>query len=359
MKILERYLLKEFLKTFLLLTGGVSTIIALFSLIEVYPEISGHNPSIKRLVIYSIINIPGFLGYILPTSTLLSSVFIIAKASKEKELLAMMSSGIDLRELMKRIMYSGIIITILGMVVMNLLMPVAKMKVRTIIEDIKKEPLKKTILTEGGFYLLDKEGNIINVELYDSETGISKGVNIFKIKKGRILNRIYAKEGKEIEVNKRYSWLLSDVYIYDFEKGIINHYESLDTEIWEETKSILRTTTNTDEMDTIRLYNYITALRKAGLGTTRLNGEIGIRLSFPFITIGFIFIGISLPLIVRMHGLVAGGIAIGMSIIYWFFLSFMMSLGYSGVINPFLAPWIPPVIFNIVGIYLYKKRLLT
>lgn len=356
MKIIERYLLREFLKTFLLLTAGLSIIITIFSTIEIYPDISGHNPSPGEILRYSIINIPNFSGFILPALSLIGAIFVLGKASKERELIAMMSSGINLRAPLRSIILSGVIITIIGMVVMNLLMPLSKKELRKILEDIKNEPVKKTISTgEGGLYLVERN-RLIMIELYEPETKTSRGVNIFKIKDGRILERIYAKEGKEIKIQGLKRWSLSDVYIYDLENGVIRHEETWDTDITNETESILRTTMNPEEMDSIKLFNYLKALKRGGLSNTRLMGDMGIRLSFSFITIGFILLGVSLPILLRMHGLVAGGVAIGISVLYWFFLSFMMSLGYSGVVHPFLAPWIPPLIFNGGALYLYIKK---
>jgi lipopolysaccharide export system permease protein len=52
-------------------------------------------------------------------------------------------------------------------------------------------------------------------------------------------------------------------------------------------------------------------------------------------------------------GVVSAGLGLLISVFYWLGYSFSLSLGYSGTVPPIMAPWIVPVLFCVVSLYLY------
>ena len=69
-----------------------------------------------------------------------------------------------------------------------------------------------------------------------------------------------------------------------------------------------------------------------------------------------ILFGISLALNSNWGGGVrAAGLGIIISIVYWLSYSVSISLGNTGIVQPWLAPWISPIFFGIAGGIMYSK----
>jgi lipopolysaccharide export LptBFGC system permease protein LptF len=54
-------------------------------------------------------------------------------------------------------------------------------------------------------------------------------------------------------------------------------------------------------------------------------------------------------------GVLAAGLGLLISLAYWFGHSFFLSLGYAGTISPAIAPWIIPLFFGVLAVYLYRQ----
>ncbi|MCK7512969.1 MAG: LptF/LptG family permease [Desulfobacterales bacterium] len=54
-------------------------------------------------------------------------------------------------------------------------------------------------------------------------------------------------------------------------------------------------------------------------------------------------------------GIIAAGLGLLISALYWLGYSFFLSLGYAGVIPAYAAPWIMPVLFSAASMLLYRQ----
>jgi lipopolysaccharide export system permease protein len=69
-----------------------------------------------------------------------------------------------------------------------------------------------------------------------------------------------------------------------------------------------------------------------------------------------LIIGVCLPIERHMRrGLIAAGIGLFISLIYWTGYILSISMGNAGIIPPFLAPWITPALFALLALHLFRK----
>jgi lipopolysaccharide export LptBFGC system permease protein LptF len=69
-----------------------------------------------------------------------------------------------------------------------------------------------------------------------------------------------------------------------------------------------------------------------------------------------LILGVSLPLKSRIsRGLIAAGIGLSISLLYWMGYILSISMGNAGIIPPFLAPWLMPALFAAIAIHLFRK----
>ncbi|MBI5665229.1 MAG: LptF/LptG family permease [Nitrospirae bacterium] len=111
-----------------------------------------------------------------------------------------------------------------------------------------------------------------------------------------------------------------------------------------------------EEMNFMELYNYYSRLERAGFRNIRYIIQLYEKLSYPTINFVMILFGISLALNSRWGGgMMAAGLGVIISVLYWLLYSVSISLGNTGILQPWLAPWISPVVFGIAGSVMYWR----
>ena len=111
-----------------------------------------------------------------------------------------------------------------------------------------------------------------------------------------------------------------------------------------------------DEMNFMELYRYYARLENAGFKSIKNLVRLYEKLSYPAINFVMILFGISLALNTKWGGgMRAAGLGVIISTLYWLIYSISISLGNTGILPPWLAPWMSPAVFGVVGGYLYVK----
>lgn len=351
MRLIERYLLRSFLKVLLVLLASLMMVIAIAGLLEKYPDISEYRPPFLKVLIYILYSLPATGGYLLPMTTLLAVIYSTGLASRHKEILIISSSGVRLREVFKPLVVAGLMITLLSGIFTNILMPGSKKLSRQSLEEITKEPHLKGMLETSHGIWFRSEDRLIRIGIYEPQRSEARDIGIYELKNGSLIRRIEAKEG----ILREKEWELKDTVVYDREPARIVHHERFKMTTSRYALRLLRTEVAPEEMDSSRLWKYIRALKKSGLRNIKVVADFHLRLSLPLACIAMMLTGIYLSTIRNLSGLVGAGIGIVISMVFWFGTTFMMSLGYSGVLPPWLAPWITPLLTLATGIYFYSK----
>lgn len=351
MRLIERYLLGSFLKVFFVLLTSIIMVIAVIGLLEKYPDISEYKPSFLKVLRYILYTLPATGGYLLPMITLLSIIYSLGLASRHKEILIISSSGGRLREVFKPLVVTGLIITLISGIFTNILMPGSKRLSRQSLEEITKEPQFKGMLETAQGIWFRSEDRLIRIGIYEPQRSEARDIGIYEVKNGSLIRRIEAREGNL----KEKEWELKDVWIYNREPASIVHYERFKMGTSRYALRLLRAEVAPEEMDSSRLWRYIRALKKSGLRNIKAIADFNLRLSLPLACFAMMLTGIYLGTLRGLPGLVGAGIGIAISVVFWFGTTLMLSLGYSGLLPAWLAPWITPLLASGTGIYLYRR----
>jgi lipopolysaccharide export system permease protein len=155
-------------------------------------------------------------------------------------------------------------------------------------------------------------------------------------------------------------WSVREYYIRSFDHGkeLITSGSSIDTSLnmFPEEFQRKNDVSYFETMTLKELNEYIDVLRLQGADNTNVYlVERGKRLAFPFSTFILTFIGLSLSSRkvkggIGMH--IGAGLALAIS--YIFLLQFSSQFAISGSIPPFLAAWIPNILYLAVCVILYR-----
>jgi lipopolysaccharide export system permease protein len=362
MLLVQKLYIKDFLKALVVLSMGIALIFSIIGLIDRAEDFMPYKPSGGLLIYYTLLTIPKYLHYLLAMATLLSSLFIFSQAIKRREIVAIKAAGGKMKNILMPFIGIGMLLTLSGFLLGEVVIPAASKEIRVVKSRITKKKSEVTF-KEGTLYMRGKDGSIVRIALYLPDQNLSQDVSIFKFSGEGLSERINA----ESAVWENNTWKLLKVKRYDIAAGKITLLPDLIYPFIESPKIFREDLWEVSEMSLTELIRYQKRLSAAGFKNVKLSVDISSRLSYPLINLFMLFLGISLsvggeqkalrklfsPKSESQGGMVAAGLGLLISLIYWFGYSLFLSLGYAGAIPPIIAPWVIPFVFAFIALYLY------
>ena len=191
MSLLQRYYIKEFVKTLLIIALGVSLIFSVVGLIDKMGEFMAYNPPKTLLLLYILYGLPVYLNYLLPVSALFSSLFVFSQAIGRLEIVAIRSVGVRVKDFVKPFIGLSLILTLLGFLIGEVLSPRAFKKLHNLRAQITNKP-KAYSFKEGALYMRGSDGSVIRISLYLPDQKMCKGISIFKIDDDELREKVEA-----------------------------------------------------------------------------------------------------------------------------------------------------------------------
>jgi lipopolysaccharide export system permease protein len=351
MKIIQRLYLKDFLKLLAMLVLGLSVIFSLIDLSGRLDSFMPGKPSIRSLVLYALYNMPRFLIFLLPMSVLICSLFTFSQAFRRKEIVAIKTAGGRLRSLFTPFVAAGICLCIFAFLMGEMVLPdFSKRSVE--LKNTLSGKAKKIAFTEGALWLKDKKGSPVKIDLYVEDRKIAEGICIFVTGDDFLKEEIMAENAHW----NGSTWILEKVKRYNVQTGRMERIGTMEYADLGSPDLFSENIKKPDEMGIAELYRYMQRLKKAGFRNTKLAVDINSKISFPLINFFMMLLGISLSLRINLGGgLFSAGLGLLLSLCYWFGFTLSLSMGYAGILPPFPAAWIVPLVFGSAAVYLFVK----
>jgi len=360
MKIIQRYYLKEFLKLFAIIACGLGLTFSLMELINKINDFIPNRPSMGDLLLYSGLNLPQYLLYLMPMAALISGLFVFGQAGRKKETTAVKASGGSIKALLMPFVYSGVLLSIAGFLIGEFVVPDFSRKAHQLRDSLSK---RENVLTfkEGTVWLRAK-GAIVKIDLFLPDKGVVQGVSIMKMDDYMLTERIEADSAQwkpaweAAENPKKGIWYLRGVTEYKIKDGTVATYKELQSDVIDSPDVFREDMQKPEEMNVRELTAYTKRLKKAGFRNTKLTVDIHSRISYPLINLIMLVLGIALASKGHMgSGLITAAIGIFVSLLYWVGYTGTLSMGYAGILPPFVAAWLMPAIFGGIAVYLFRN----
>ena len=357
MKILDRYISKNFIKSFSLSLVAFIGIFIVSQLFRVIKYLSDGRFTPTDAIYYVVTLLPRTFIDVAPLAVLLGSMMTISSMASNLEIISLKTSGIKF----KRIVLFPIIISaiISGVVfyVNDTLYPIS-LKIN---RDLRRGEVQERVapIEKRNAFLRGENSNYIYlIQKINRETGFAENIQIIDLNENfdEVERIITAQEGRYNFSKKM--WMLKDANIYygnDKEKSEVKDFfaeskYSDDPEHFITLSVEPRTLTIKDLKKTIR------EMKSIGGDTRERLVELGNRYSFPFASFVISFLGLALGgRYVRGTSAVSLGVCVLLGYGYYVVQASFEALSANGFLNPFVGGWIPNIIFLIVGIYLMNK----
>jgi lipopolysaccharide export system permease protein len=358
MRILSRYIGREFLKLLALWTSSFFLIFFVVELFERINTIIVNKAPFYMILEYFLYKIPPFVAQTLPFATLLAALITLGILARNNEVVAMKAHGVSTYRIMLPLFVLAGAITALIFICNETIVPYAARKASYIWSvKVKKEE-------ERAFFQLNKiwyrgENAIYNIRLLEPKNNILQGVTIYYFDEAfNLRQRLDAREAHWTGDG----WTFYQVAIRDFlPSGEVKTemYAEKDIPIPERPEDFKKGMQDPNEMTYGELKEYVERLRSDGYDPTRYVVELHKKVSFPFLTLIMVLMGSPLAL-AASHGR-GGGIAQGVGIslvigfIYWVVFAISVAMGYSGTFPPFIAAWAPNIFFGLIGGFILES----
>ncbi len=353
MKIIDRYILREFVKYLLLFLVGVIFIFIIVNFFEQIDKFVAKKASLVSIAKYYGYQIPYLFNLLLPIAELLAVFFAIGDMARRFELLALKASGVDMYRLFVPILVAGMINSLIAFWIGGYVAGEGMRKAfETRMVEIEKKhyTLHRTFARNLSF--LGKGGRLF---FFGSINAVSSTVSNVVImdfdRKGEVVRRIDARSGRF----KDGLWTFYSVVEREFhgDSVVTRRYDSRSyPEIKEKPFEFLKVSRELQEMSLPQLYAHRRALREAGLDCAEVDTEIHFRFAFPLINFVILFFALPLASSLRGHGKAYSfGLAVSLAFVYWNLIQIFKVLGQTGELNPMLAVWIPNLLFMVTGLF--------
>lgn len=353
MKIVTRYLAREFTQNFFLALGAFSAtylIVEFFERINVFLYNQATWPVMGA---YFLNKFPSIVFQVAPAAVLLSSILTLGLMSRHNEIMAMKSGGVSLWSLTHPIL-GVVVLVFLGLLGLNeFIMPSTNHNARAIRDLVihKKKPISS--FKQSQIWIHGQQ-TIYNIQLYHPEENLLEGLTLYRFdSKFELMERVDARSAQW----KEGKWVLSEASVTDFtDRGLParRNYRELVLSLPETPRDFQIAEKNPDEMNYRELKDYVQKIERDGYKSSKYRTAMHACISFPFISVIMAFLGI--PLALRKErgaGMALGiGYSILISFIYLVVYSFTLELGKGGTFPSFLSAWLGNFIFGLAGVYL-------
>lgn len=352
LKKLDQYILKKFLGTYFFAILLFLAIVVMFDINEKLDAFF-RAPLKETIFDYFLNFLPYFANQFSPLFVFISVIFFTSKMAGNSEIIAILSSGVSFRRLLRPYMIGAAVIAAMTFVLSNYIIPPTNIDR---INYTNKYVKNKKVDVGTNIQLMVQPGVVAYMARYDAPSKVGYRFSLEKFEGKTLVSRLTA---QSVNYDTLYNWRVSDYMIRDFKgmKETIRHGTTLDTIIPIEPRDFIISKNDQETLTTPELSQYIEKQKMRGVANIKAF-EIEREKRYANTAAAFILtlIGMSLSSRKVKGGMgINIGIGLVLSFSYILFSTVTSSFAISGATTPFIAMWIPNVIYLIIGLFLYKR----
>lgn len=352
--ILDLYILKKFLGTFFLATILFLAVIAMFDITEKLDAFLVA-PFKETIFDYFCSFLPYFGNQLSPLFVFISVIFFTSKMAGNSEIIAILSSGVSFRRLLRPYMIGAAVIAAFTFVLSNYVIPPTNVRR---IAYTNKYVKNKKVESNVNVQLQVSPGVVAFIGRFEDRNKTGYRFSLDKFKNQELVSRTTATTVR-YDTTKTYHWVLSDYMTRDFDgmKETITRGSRLDTIIPFEPRDFMIAVNDQETLTTPQLTEYIRKQKERGVANIKaFEIEKEKRIASTAAAFILTLIGMSLSSRKVKGGMgINIGIGLVLSFSYILFSTVTSSFAISGLTTPFVAMEIPNVIYLLIGIFLYYR----
>ena len=357
MKVVDRYLLRYFVGSLILVTVAFGLLFVVINMVEELRRFIDHSIPIGQILTYYAYFSGWIIKSFLPVFVLLAALMSIGILARRNELLAMKASGISLYRISIPLLVFSFLLSIGHIYFNEVIYPDANKKRVEMKEYVIRKRSRDARLSARNIYRQISEHQFLTINSYNISKMEGINAGIYQFDDDRMIELITAKTLKFTSRN----WMLYDGIQRTFSDSgeVFNRFDSLSAAYIKERPADFEIPIGKPEdMGYEELERYIEMMRRTGGSYQRELVDLKLKISFPFASFIVILICVPLASNTKRAGIaVSFSIGAGIALLYFVCFKTIQSLGYGGRLHPDLAAWLVNGIFFIIGlIIIWRTR---
>jgi len=354
-KIIDWYIIRKFIGTYFFAILLISVIVVIFDISERVDDFAKTKPSLYAVVVHYYLNfIPYVANMFSPLFVFITVIFFTSRMAGSSEIIAILSGGVSFRRLMYPYLLSSLMIFVLTLLLSLFVIPPANSQRLSFSEKYIFKTISNTnsnihfqldanrYVYMSHFSTWDNSANKFSLEEFDgmklkSKLTSDRAVWDTSFNGWRVHNYVIRELTDSVEVITRGATLDTVIALTVADLRRYNDlYEALT--LWELNETIEQMKMRGDDSVKFVLI------------------EKHKRIAIPFSVFILTLMGVSLSSRKMREGLgIKIGVGIALSFCYILFLRFSEMFVYADTLPPFIALWLPNLLFALIAIALYIK----
>ena len=347
MKILDKYLVKQFLQTIGFGLLGFTVIFIVIDAMENLDDFIDQTVPALTVLHYYVVFSPEIIRLITPVAVLFAALFTAGKAASLSELTAIKASGVSLFRFMLPFLITTFFVSLFSVYFSGFVVPMAN---RTKL-NIEQESLKKNLSFSGSnLFFQDSKQRIISISFFDNSSNRANRVSIQDYDKNdlkKMTSRIDAVTLQYDSLKK--SWIATNGIKREFigKQQKAEYFNNLEiTDLNFSPGDLLNKQTRPSEMNLAELNELIRSQESAGNDQTSTLIEFHSRIAFAMTSVIVVLFGLPISANKRKGGIASQvGLNILVTFLYLVFMKVSQAFGKNGSLNPIITAWFANFIF--------------
>lgn len=355
----DHYIVYKFLSTYIFLITIIVVIAVIFDFNEKIDKLTQSHAPLQKIVFDYYVNfVPYFANLFSPLFVFIAVIFFTSKLADNSEIIAMKSTGMSFRRLLRPYMFSAALIALTTYLLGAYVIPQSNVA-RVNFENryIKK---KTDITSVDNVQMQVDTGVVAYITHFDNVTKSGYGFSLDKFVDKKLVSHLTAQSIQyDTLSDRRFSWTLRQYKIRTL-KGMREKLESgqkLDTIIVMEPKDFFYVRGQQETMTVPELDEFIDRQKLRGAaGVSTFEVEYHKRFATPFAAFILTLIGVSLSCEKRKGGMGASiGVGIALSFTYILFQTVSATFAINAGWPAMFSVWLPNIIFALIAAVLYRR----
>ncbi len=356
MKIIDWYIIKKYLGTFFYSITLLILVVIVFDISEKIDAFIRNNAPLHAIIFDYYLNfIPYFVNLFIYLFSFIAVVFFTSRLAGNSEIIAMLSSGISFRRLLRPYMMVALLLAIFSFLLRGFLLPVTNHNLRIFMNKYVENLTKDQ---ERNIHVQLSPGTFAYVESYNLERSTGYRFALEKYKGERLVYKLNSR--KIVRDTVLHKWVIYDYHIFRFDTTGSQHLQSgfmKDTTLPLKPTDLYKIKQRFEEMNYFQLNRYIRKEKERGsLSYKRYEIEKYKRYAGPVAILILTLLGVALTSR-KVRGGMGMHLGLGLLLAFTYILLMQVSVVFStqGNLLPSIGVWIPNFIYLIIALYLLKK----
>jgi len=355
LKLLDFYIIRKFLSSFLLAIVLILSIVVIFDLSEKIDDFIENGAQFKEIFRDYYLNfIPYFAVLFSSLFAFIAVIYFTSRMAYNTEIIAILNSGMSFRRLLIPYLISAVLIAAVSFYLSNRVIPKAN-KIKLDFEEkyIHKRPVR---FKTKNFHRQIEPGVYVYLKNYSNVSKVGYDFTIEKFEEGELVSKMFADQIRWDTASEKWSARRYYIRSIDGLKETLEEGRVIDTALNIHPDDFKMRLNIVETMSLKELDDFIKQqLMQGETNVTAYRIERQNRISFPFSTFILTLIGVAVSSR-KLRGGMGFQIAIGVviSFTYILFTQFSKQFAIGGLLPVMLAVWLPNIFFLILAIYLLR-----